>query len=79
MNQLWDDDPAEVWAAAERLTRSGLRRQQVLERLARVWTTHGPDDPAVLGTGRLPAGPRRDAYVAAVARLGPAATGPTAR
>ncbi|WP_344857773.1 hypothetical protein [Amycolatopsis ultiminotia] len=36
VDQLWDNEPAEVWQAAERLTEQGLTRESVLERLVSV-------------------------------------------
>ena len=36
VDQLWDNEPPEVWQAAQRLLRKGLDRPQVLEELARV-------------------------------------------
>ncbi|HKS48119.1 MAG TPA: hypothetical protein VJT49_24015 [Amycolatopsis sp.] len=35
-DQLWDNEPQEVWQAAQRLTDSGLERTEVLDTLARV-------------------------------------------
>jgi hypothetical protein len=35
-NQLWLDDPAQLWPAAQRLRDAGLSREQVLDRLADV-------------------------------------------
>lgn len=35
-DQLWDDEPAEVWQAAQRLLGRGLERTQVLDELAKV-------------------------------------------
>lgn len=36
VDQLWNDEPHEVWAAAQRLTDRGMRRSEVLDTLARV-------------------------------------------
>jgi hypothetical protein len=36
VDQLWDNEPHEVWRAAQRLTDKGLERHEVLETLARV-------------------------------------------
>ncbi|TVT25515.1 hypothetical protein LWP59_00715 [Amycolatopsis acidiphila] len=36
VDQLWDDEPAEVWQAAQRLLQRGLERTEVLDELARV-------------------------------------------
>lgn len=33
VDQLWDDEPAEVWAAAQRLTAAGATREETLDRL----------------------------------------------
>lgn len=53
-NQLWDDDPPEVWATARRLVGLGYGRHEILHMLGSVVTTelwgslrHGrPHDPA---------------------------------
>jgi hypothetical protein len=37
VEQLWADEPAQVWQAAERLSAAGVPRQQVIRRLAVVW------------------------------------------
>lgn len=39
-NQLWDDDPPEVWQAAQRLRDQGLDRHDVLHRLMDVMVRH---------------------------------------
>jgi len=62
-NQLWDDDPAEVWETAERLVALGYERHEVLHMLSsvvarEVWRT--------LDSG-LPSDPAR--YVAALSEL----------
>jgi hypothetical protein len=44
VEQLWTDEPAQVWQAAQRLDAAGLDRQQVIRRLAQVWRRHGPAD-----------------------------------
>jgi hypothetical protein len=53
-NQLWDDDPPEVWQAAKRLTATGMGRHDVLHAIGEVLVEHlhgaltgsGPSDPA---------------------------------
>jgi hypothetical protein len=44
VRQLWDDQPAGVWAAARRMSDAGRSREAVLDRLARAWDVHGDDD-----------------------------------
>jgi hypothetical protein len=39
-NQLWDDDPPEVWQAAQRLRDQGLERHDILHELLEVMVTH---------------------------------------
>jgi len=39
-NQLWDDDPPEVWHAARRLRDQGVDRHDILHRLLEVMVTH---------------------------------------
>jgi hypothetical protein len=39
-NQLWLDDPTQLWPAAQRLRDAGLSREQVLDRLADVLADH---------------------------------------
>jgi hypothetical protein len=39
-NQLWDDDPPEVWQAAQRLRDHGMNRHDILHRIAAVFTEH---------------------------------------
>lgn len=39
-NQLWDDDPPEVWQAAQRLRDEGMERHDILHALAEVMLTH---------------------------------------
>lgn len=39
-NQLWDDDPPEVWQAAQRLRDQGLDRHDVLHKLMDVMVRH---------------------------------------
>ncbi|MBN1172013.1 MAG: hypothetical protein JXA67_07545 [Micromonosporaceae bacterium] len=71
VEQLWDDRPAAVWQAAQRLSATGLPRHQVLDRLAGAWQRHGPNSP---GGGPLPdptAG-CTDTYTAALHTLGTA-------
>ena len=70
VNQLWDGDLPQVWDAALRLSGSGLSRRRVLEQLGRVWMKHGPPERAGLEAGRPVEGPRREAYLSALARLG---------
>jgi len=69
VQQLWDDDPGQVWAAARRLTAAGLPRHRVIETLARLWQRHSPADPAALESGRVPPGPERDSYLTALIAL----------
>jgi hypothetical protein len=53
-NQLWDDDPPEVWQAAKRLFATGMDRHDVLHAIGEVLVEHlwgvlsgkGPTDPA---------------------------------
>lgn len=53
-NQLWDDDPPEVWQAARRLLDTGMGRHDVLHAIGEVLVGHlhgaltgsGPSDPA---------------------------------
>jgi hypothetical protein len=40
VEQLWTDQPPEVWQAAQRLSAAGLPRQRVLEQLASAWQRH---------------------------------------
>jgi hypothetical protein len=39
-NQLWDNDPPEAWAAAQRLREQGMDRHDILHELAAVLTEH---------------------------------------
>lgn len=39
-NQLWDDEPPEVWQAAKRLRAHGMERHDVLHELAAVMAEH---------------------------------------
>jgi hypothetical protein len=39
-NQLWDNDPPEVWQAARRLRDQGVDRHDILHRLLEVMVTH---------------------------------------
>jgi len=57
--QLWTGEPAEAWAAAQRMHASGLSRDAILDRLARACTQTEGKDPA--------------AYVEALAKLGSSA------
>jgi len=53
-NQLWDDDPSEVWETAQRLVALGYERHEVLHMLCsvvarEVWNvmdSEEPTDPA---------------------------------
>jgi hypothetical protein len=56
VEQLWHDQPAEVWRTACRLTAAGLSRQQVLDRLADTWQRHTPHGP-VSDAGATPIEP----------------------
>ncbi|MDQ0378021.1 hypothetical protein [Amycolatopsis thermophila] len=40
VDQLWDGEPAEAWAAAQRLTEAGLERDEVLAELTAVLEEH---------------------------------------
>ena len=49
-NQLWDDDPPEVWRAAQRLRALGYERHEVLHMLCsavarEVWSVMDPGEP----------------------------------
>jgi hypothetical protein len=44
--QLWADEPVQVWQAAGRLSATGVSRQQVIRRLAEVWRRCDAADPA---------------------------------
>jgi hypothetical protein len=44
--QLWADEPANVWQAARRLSAAGIPRQQVIRRLAEVWQRCDAANPA---------------------------------
>jgi hypothetical protein len=57
VEQLWADDPAEAWAAAQRMQAAGQLRHKILGRLARALEQAGGPD----------AGP--EAYAASLARL----------
>jgi len=46
VEQIWTDEPVQVWQAAQRLSAAGLPRQQVIRRLAAVWRRCDPTDPA---------------------------------
>jgi hypothetical protein len=73
IEQLWDDDPPEVWQAAQRLTATGMSRERVLQRLVAVWQRLAPDPPGGR-TGARGADPDPDSldgYVAALRSLGP--------
>lgn len=39
-NQLWDNDPPEVWQAARRLRDQGMERHDILHALLEVMVTH---------------------------------------
>jgi len=53
VNQLWDDDPPEVWQTAQRLLEAGFERHEILHMIgsvlsAEIWTVlqgKGPTDP----------------------------------
>jgi len=66
VQQLWDDEPGEVWAAAQRLTAGGLPRHRVIEALGRLWQRHGPADGGGLESGQVLPGAQGDAYLAAL-------------
>ena len=44
--QVWADEPAGVWQAAQRLSMAGVPRQQVIRQLADVWQRCDAADPA---------------------------------
>jgi hypothetical protein len=44
--QVWADEPAGVWQAAQRLSMAGVPRQQVIRQLADVWRRCDAADPA---------------------------------
>jgi hypothetical protein len=46
VEQLWADEPAQVWRAAQRLSEAGVPRQQTIRRLATAWQRCDPTDPA---------------------------------
>lgn len=50
VEQLWADEPAQVWQAAGRLSAAGVPRQQVIRRLAAVWRRCDGADPAAYAT-----------------------------
>jgi hypothetical protein len=62
-NQLWDDDPPEVWQAAKRLSATGMDRHEVLHAIGDVLARHL--QAALAGE---PADPAR--YVEQIDRLG---------
>ena len=62
-NQLWDDDPPEVWQTARRLLAAGYERHEVLHMLASVVSTE------MWGTLALGARADRERYVAALDEL----------
>jgi hypothetical protein len=62
-NQLWNDDPPEVWQTAQRLLADGYERHEVLHMLASVVST---DMWAMLARG---AEVDRNRYVAALDKL----------
>jgi hypothetical protein len=54
VRELWDNDPPEVWAAAQRMRAAGRSREAVLDRLARTWDVSGSDPDAYAAElGRL--------------------------
>ncbi len=46
VNQLWADEPVQVWQAAGRLSATGVPRQQAIRRLAELWQRCDAADPA---------------------------------
>jgi hypothetical protein len=53
--QMWVNDPPDVWAAAERMRAAGFTREAILDRLAETWSREAAQDA--------------DGYAAALARL----------
>ncbi len=49
VEQLWNDEPADVWEAAQRLKAAGLPRQRILQRLVDVWQRYVPDASGTAG------------------------------
>jgi hypothetical protein len=69
VEQLWHDQPPEVWQAVQRLQTAGLSRKQILDRLARAWQRQSSDTspgqaPASTDTGSI------DGYVTDLQTLG---------
>jgi len=46
VDQLWADEPVQVWQAAGRLSATGVPRQQAIRRLAELWQRCDAADPA---------------------------------
>ena len=69
VEQLWHDQPPEVWQAVQRLQAAGLPRQQILDRLAQAWQRHGSDTAPGHAPASTDAG-STDSYVTALHTLG---------
>jgi len=69
VEQLWHDQPPELWQAVRRLQAAGLPRQQILDRLAQAWQHHGSDASPGQAPGSTDAG-STDSYVTALQTLG---------
>lgn len=72
VEQLWNDYPTAVWQTAQRLSATGLPRQQVLDRLAAVWQRHGAHAPDRAMSD--PDAGITDSYTTALLALGTAPT-----
>lgn len=55
--QIWTNDPPQVWATAQRMQAAGSPRDAILDRLAQIWHTTGTQNA--------------DGYAAALSRLAP--------
>jgi len=66
--QIWNDEPREVWRAARRLAASRLPRQRILKELTETWRRHHLDIPAAIPGD--PGTPSTDRYAAALQALG---------